>query len=1263
MPKIISTYYQHRQSIGHHTYWNDRKQSSQQQFNTVLKKIASRPGLHTGNVHRQNTAQAMVGLLSILSSVQISGANLGSRQNRNNELVIDYPVDKKPEHFSFSLNNGSLSIPHPINLRKIDFFRELPPPSNITKRSILYSDDIPFKILKAINNFNGNYQLRNTFDILFRLSRNSPEYRYAVKETKGLFLLMKFIQMMKIFVIKNESIKNNVFNEGRDMLDALMNIASEINNPHGKTIFDKFNDKYMSEAAVIRMMDLPDSIINKISQGKRFDSELIYFSNDEKDKIIFRMKRHLLNNFLSKNSQINYRMTSFEQVNSMIDYISGEGNENKMDMIVNILLEPVSIYERIEINPISEAGKMAAISDFLNYSILNMSLYSWCVSRIKNMRDNGRKIFNYGNVENKLIHLINTKSNKVKLSDMARVYYKNNVLGKLMPTLMLPLSSAERKKMKRMDFLQPQWGFVHAGAMLLNAFSVDVKNLILADFEDVGMALDLLIRNKIVPQEYILYFELPALLYYFSLDDRQQNLSNMNEGDINKIFISYFENTSNWMESNNPYTQLNNQANGWKSRTELAIELLKNHNVNEGRLSDYLNAHEKLTVITDGNYITLPNVITLPNIDEIFNKQNNDLADASCNVDKLQLLNLFNSSFSEEDIYFIQQSSVVSVAVEFNARESIYSAALPPSARIGIQNAHALIYSMPDHTDFFQCKLNDEKRIYALAFSNKTGSYQLKRVDYNREEMLSLLDDSSVPRRDKDYKLKVYPQKMLKKEGEPIREIINNLAESHRNKIFAELYNKGYDKTFNEKMGDFLLSLIPFYSCISESIKGNEKEAIPACIIDIISFIPFFGQVTRVGAKFSLSFGKYTFLSLKYGARQATLSGMLKQTAEKMSIYAPSVAKNISPQVVRNLGVGFLRSIDPGFELLELGGKAGIHAMEKVFPRWTDKSPGMVRLTNALKKNKGKSGDIFSENNVVHSNLNGGVAIKESILQGGFIKREIGDGYYIQYYTKPMENEVGSKVLVISAHGGFITSDTIAPVVVLPSDITIKMLTPHGTYLEDPGLATVVNRKSDFTAYATFTHGKLTDVKFTPQTENKEWLDVDGYDPNNIINTQGREEGLQNYRHYRYENESDEHISNVLIDNRDLAKNGKAELTDIITVSNRISDIGDTSLKEASVQKIIDLDKSGKLVNGNGERYKTIIFSHCRNDFLKSDKAISTYKIEPLQTDTSQSKGAKISNVEVTVLSRNDATLPFTIKHYSVGRFLFKEVMPFSENQ
>ncbi|KFF72992.1 hypothetical protein IW01_00590 [Pectobacterium brasiliense] len=1214
----------------------------------------------------------MIGLLSILSSVQFSGANLAKQEKENNESTIDYFIDKKEGYSTFRMNNKNLSVNYPISSYEVGSPRTLNLSSHIVKRSLYRLNDIPLEILTLTQSSRYNYQLRNTLDTIFRLSHNSLEYKDAEGGLKDLFLLMKCVQIMKVFVIKTENMNLDVFSKGKYMLESLINIGEALKNPYYKNIFKKFKSNLASDLSTMKIMELPDGVIEGIHQGKQLNYELIKFSNHDMNNFFFGEKRRLLKNFLSKsslskNSVKNYKPTSIERVNTLIDYISGEGSENRMGKVANILLMPIGKYEKSKKKQVSEAEKMSAISDYMNYEILGIPLESWLLKEAKKMNESKSGGASYGKIENKLNHIFDTKSTKLRLNESAQFFYKNNILGKSIPTFLLPLSSIEHKKIKRMSFLQPQWGAVHAGAMFLNALSVDVKNLTLADIEDVGMILDILIRNDIVPKEYIRYFKLPAFLYYFNIEDRQEYLSEMNEDDVSKIFFSYFENTRNWMVDNNPFTRLFNLANGWKSRPQLARALLKDNNVNEEMFDDYLNAHGELKVITDGSYVSMPNIIILPNIDEVFNKQNSDLADASYSVDKLNMSHLFNSSFAEEDIDFIKKSLIVSVAVEFNARENIYSVPLPPSARMGMQDAKALIYNVPDYIDVFQCKLNGEERIYALEFSKNTGVYQVKRVDYNREEMLSLLDDSFVPSRDKDYKLKVYKRGVLKNEGKTLLELINNLAGSHRNKILTELYKKGYEKTFNEKVSDFLLSIIPFYTCISESIKGNKEEAIPACVIDVLNLLPFFGQVSHVGGKFAFALGRSTSIALRYGAQQATFSEILMQTTKKLPYYGFLTMKDIPPQVFRNSCVGFLRGIDPGFELFALGGKEGVRAMGKMLSMWKNKSKGMKRLAEVLDKNgrevKGNPKIKSSGNDAVRDLINKDVFSKIPTASGDIIKREIGGSNYVQYYITPMENGISSKSLVVSAHGGFVASDTIAPVVVLPSDITIKMLTPHGTYLEDPGLEAIVNRNSKFTAYATFTHGKLTSVKFTPQNENKGWLKVDDYDPNHTMNVQGREDGLQNYRHYKFEGESDEHISNVLIKNHALAKKGEAKRTDILTVNSRVRDVGDTSLQKASVQVIMDLDRAGKLVNGNGERYNTIIFSHCRNDFLKSEQAISTYQIEPVGTDVTQSKGAKISNVVVTVLSRKDATSPLEVRHYSVGHFLFQEVIPYSENE
>ncbi|NIG87557.1 hypothetical protein M5J15_12095 [Serratia symbiotica] len=113
-------------------------------------------------------------------------------------------------------------------------------------------------------------------------------------------------------------------------------------------------------------------------------------------------------------------------------------------------------------------------------------------------------------------------------------------------------------------------------------------------------------------------------------------------------------------------------------------------------------------------------------------------------------------------------------------------------------------------------------------------------------------------------------------------------------------------------------------------------------------------------------------------------------------------------------------------------------------------------------------------------------------------------GGYIKYSTSFPEGSKSVESLVVSAHGGFIDSDTSTPVVSLPSDMVIKMLTPHGTKLFDPGLDNVVNAGEKLRAYVTFKRGKVTDVDFIPQDNNSEWKYSGDYSPGDILNAQGR---------------------------------------------------------------------------------------------------------------------------------------------------------------
>ena len=70
MPNISIPYQQHRRATGSHTMQQDKYQLTQQSQDERIKKLACRPGLHSGNHNRQNTAHAMVNLLAVLSTVR-----------------------------------------------------------------------------------------------------------------------------------------------------------------------------------------------------------------------------------------------------------------------------------------------------------------------------------------------------------------------------------------------------------------------------------------------------------------------------------------------------------------------------------------------------------------------------------------------------------------------------------------------------------------------------------------------------------------------------------------------------------------------------------------------------------------------------------------------------------------------------------------------------------------------------------------------------------------------------------------------------------------------------------------------------------------------------------------------------------------------------------------------------------------------------------------------------------------------------------------
>ncbi|MGP3593786.1 hypothetical protein [Vagococcus sp. WN89Y] len=666
------------------------------------------------------------------------------------------------------------------------------------------------------------------------------------------------------------------------------------------------------------------------------------YSAPEISDILHRVQNHLLDKFLDTHRQTFAIRSSFERVNNLVEYIK-ENEEENIDKVARILLSASASYGENKEEYLSKGQKRAIIVEYLNKAILGKSLDSWCLQQAHLMRQKDNALYNHGNLQHRLTRLLNDSSKPEMLSAQARIFYQNASLKKILPTLMLTPDSQDREDLEKMMVNDPRWAFIHAGAMLLSSSDTEFISLPLKQLEEIGITLDVLLHQGAVPQEYIEFFKIPALFDYINYHQSTTEDILYDTDKLTQIFKYFFDNTTDWVKSNNPFALLPDLVSAWKTRSELASDMLTRNGISEELLTHYLNSHNEIKLPVKEGYERIP----LPNIDNVFYNQNEKIEITTNKADKL-LLPLVFDSLSNEDQLFIQKAKVERVTAAFDARDEIRNVPLPPSARRGIDAAGALVYHVPDRIDLLRCTNGKTEKIYALK-TIRSGEYILERVDRKRDAILNLLDDGFTPTVDKDYKLKITSPITLKERNELPTVIIDALANLHSKKLRSDLDKRGYEKTTKEKVGDFFLGLIPFYTCISESIKGNVDKALPSCLMDILGLVPVAGLAARTTFRFGAALSSATIGALTYGLREATLNAMIRQSGNKLVSQFPLIAKEISPQVMRNLGVAFLRSVDPGVELLSRAGIKGVTAL-KAIARASKKDKSLALLAPSLDK-------------------------------------------------------------------------------------------------------------------------------------------------------------------------------------------------------------------------------------------------------------------------------------------------------------------------
>lgn len=83
-------------------------------------------------------------------------------------------------------------------------------------------------------------------------------------------------------------------------------------------------------------------------------------------------------------------------------------------------------------------------------------------------------------------------------------------------------------------------------------------------------------------------------------------------------------------------------------------------------------------------------------------------------------------------------------------------------------------------------------------------------------------------------------------------------------------------------MEAFILSLIPFYTMITKTKKGNTTQAIIAGAFDLLGFLPFIDKGAQAGGRFSIAIREAAINGTRAELKQAAFKQALREGASSL---------------------------------------------------------------------------------------------------------------------------------------------------------------------------------------------------------------------------------------------------------------------------------------------------------------------------------------------------------------------------------------------
>ena len=580
---------------------------------------------------------------------------------------------------------------------------------------------------------------------------------------------------------------------------------------------------------------------------------------------------------------------------------------------------------------------------------------------------------------------------------------KDYILREIVPTVLPALRFYnETLPDDGIDPGQVEWGFLHAGLRFADSIGLDGEAITKEEAIQLGRSMLDMLKNGGLPPWHVHFFELPARLFHIRSASAAGEALSIDalfgtEKITQEALEAFFAENDKIIADNNPFARFLSALENYKTRPQLAGG----------------GVVEEAT--------------------DLFNKQNNEIADKFAIVDQLMVTHVIDAMPAEESA-FLGGAAVSAISAEFSAFSAIKG---QMTARYLPRRSY-IIGLLPD-VDLLSADNGGETRIFALR--RTAGDYELMRVDRHRDRYYELMSDSIACRNPQEYQLKIYSHAVnapvMKKNGQGNDVLATALMQKHKAALLTQLHAQGYMETSLEKIQSVFLSMFPFYDCHSD-IREGRSQALISCTIDVLSLASVAGKGLGLAGRAAqkslfggtMAYRKTLGILAARASVRAALSTVAKNTLKGAAVSAMS---ELSDKALIQLGVSALRSLDPGLELMGCLSYGTIRQVAAIARAADNRLAIWKKFLPELERHLSRQAGEQTPVEYSHARLPGGAKDLPVVKLGGDTLR--GKDIYVR--VSPETGEVFGKKYTLSA-------ENILTTVPLPLAMRLKNILQEG---------------------------------------------------------------------------------------------------------------------------------------------------------------------------------------------------------------------------